>query len=72
MLCVEIVSPGQIIGSLFDKCDRLHSGGTEVCWVIWPERKRCWIYFSNGERTEAIALRFQSFSIDSETLVLGL
>ncbi len=72
LLCVEIMSPGQTIGSLFDKCDRIHLGGTEICWVIWPERKRCWMYFSKGELSETNVLRVQSFSIESDTLFRGM
>ena len=72
LLCVEIMSPGQTIGSLFDKCDRIHLGGTEVCWVVWPERKRCWMYLSNGELAETTVLRFQACSIDTEALFRGM
>jgi Uma2 family endonuclease len=41
---VEILSPGQTIGFLFDKADRLVRTGTQYCWIIWPARKQAWIY----------------------------
>ncbi|MGA8593864.1 MAG: Uma2 family endonuclease, partial [Bryobacteraceae bacterium] len=30
-LAVEIMSPGQTIGQLFDKCELLHAAGTKHC-----------------------------------------
>lgn len=42
-LAVEILSPGQTIGKLFDKCDTYAQHGTEYGWVIWPEREQAWI-----------------------------
>ena len=45
-LCVEILSPGQTVGDLFDKANRLVKSGTSTCWVIWPERHKAWIYTS--------------------------
>jgi Uma2 family endonuclease len=43
-LAVEIMSPGQTIGQLFDKCEILHAGGTKHCWVIWPAKHTAWRY----------------------------
>ncbi len=43
-LAIEIMSPGQTVGQLFDKADRLVRVGTPVCWVIWPERRQAWMY----------------------------
>ena len=44
LVAVEILSPGQTIGNLFDKADRIVRAGTPVCWVIWPERRQAWQY----------------------------
>ena len=44
VLAVEIMSPGQDLSELFDKCERLHKTGTPQCWVIWPERRQAWIF----------------------------
>jgi Uma2 family endonuclease len=46
MLAVEIMSPGQTIGQLFDKCEKLHAGGTRYCWVLWPKRREAWHYYA--------------------------
>lgn len=54
VLCVEILSPGQALSSLFDKAERLLAAGTPVCWIIWPESRQAWIYRLNAmhEATE--------------------
>jgi Uma2 family endonuclease len=44
LLAVEIMSPGQTIGELFDKCERLHAGGVPYCWVIHPAKRMAWEY----------------------------
>lgn len=52
VLCVEILSPGQTISSLFDKAERILRAGTPLCWVIWPERRQAWQY-ATDRLTEA-------------------
>jgi len=54
-LCVEILSPGQTVGDLFDKANRLIKSGVSTCWIIWPERRKAWIYTS-GDLIEAAEL----------------
>jgi Uma2 family endonuclease len=46
MLAVEIMSPGQTLSELLDRCERLLTAGTPVCWIIWPERRKAWTYTS--------------------------
>lgn len=43
-IAVEIMSPGQTIGQLFDKCELLHAAGTKHCWVLWPAKRTAWRY----------------------------
>ena len=52
LLIIEILSPGQTIGQLFDRADRLVRAGAPVCWIIWPERRKAWLY-SAEDVTEA-------------------
>jgi Uma2 family endonuclease len=52
LLCVEIFSPGQTVGDLFDKADRILKAGAPLCWIIWPERRKAWMY-SLKDLTEA-------------------
>ncbi len=47
LLAVEILSPGQTLGQMFGKADRLLRAGAPVCWVIWPERRQAWMYSSD-------------------------
>lgn len=44
ILCVEIISPGQRLAELFDKADSFLKAGTPLCWIIWPERRKAWMY----------------------------
>ncbi len=46
LLAVEILSPGQTIGNLFDKAERMVRTGTPICWAIWPERRKAWEFSS--------------------------
>jgi Uma2 family endonuclease len=44
---VEILSPGQTIGDLFERAGRLLKLGCPLVWVIWPEKCRAWEYSNN-------------------------
>jgi Uma2 family endonuclease len=46
LLCVEIVSPPDRVGKLFARCEEYHKWGVPYCWVIDPDRKIAWEYFS--------------------------
>ena len=52
ILCVEIISPGQTLAELFDKANRFIKAGTPLCWIIWPERRKAWMY-SDDDLEEA-------------------
>ena len=52
LLGIEILSPGQALSDLLDKCERLLKHGTPRCWIIWPERRQAWMY-TTGEFVEA-------------------
>jgi Uma2 family endonuclease len=49
---VEILSPGQTIGDLFVRAERLLKVGAPMVWVIWPEKRKAWMY-SPSELVEA-------------------
>lgn len=44
LLAVEIHSPAQTIGNLFDTSRRLRNAGTPICWIIWPEERKAWMH----------------------------
>lgn len=58
LLAVEIISPGQTVGELFDKCERLDKGGVPYCWVIHPQKRMAWEYHASDgifhEATEVL------------------
>ena len=49
---VEILSPGQTIGELFIRAERLLKLGCPLVWVIWPEKQRAWEYSANLEEQD--------------------
>ncbi len=69
-LAIEILSPGQTIGSLFDKADRIVKAGTPMCWVIWPEHRQVWQYESE-QLTEANEQLFAPLS-GSDSVAVSL
>src|SRR5882724_7722348 len=44
LLAVEIMSPGQTLSQLLDRCERLHKAGTRQCWIVWPEQRQAWMF----------------------------
>jgi Uma2 family endonuclease len=48
VLCVEILSPGQTVADMFDKAGRILKAGTPLCWIIWPERRKAWMYATDN------------------------
>lgn len=46
---VEILSPGQTIGDLIVRAERLLNLGCPLVWVIWPEKQRAWEYSTDLE-----------------------
>ena len=73
LLCIEIMSPGQTLSDLFDKCERLLSGGVPSCWVIWGEKRRVWLYTEDNPReTEMLTAAGLSGIITTEQIFQGV
>lgn len=53
ILAIEIMSPGQTLSDLLDRCERLLAAGTSRCWIIWPDRRKAWTYTSEELLCEA-------------------
>jgi Uma2 family endonuclease len=49
VLCVEILSPEDRVGSMLAKCEQYHAWGVPFCWVVDPEKQTAWQYHSGGE-----------------------
>jgi Uma2 family endonuclease len=62
ILAVEILSPGQTIGEMFIRAERLLKLGTPLVWVVWPEKRKAWEYsahpssFELKEMTDALTV----------------
>ncbi|MDQ2840031.1 MAG: Uma2 family endonuclease [Acidobacteriota bacterium] len=70
LLAIEILSPGQTVGQLFDKADRLVRAGAKVCWIIWPERRKVWMY-SADDVSEACDFLAATL-LDGDKVTIGL
>ncbi len=44
LLAIEILSPGQTLSGMMNKCERLLNAGVPSCWIFWPEREKAWEY----------------------------
>jgi Uma2 family endonuclease len=66
ILAVEIMSPGQTLSQLLDRCERLQKAGTPQCWIVWPERRQAWTYTpgSFAEASERLAAALGEGSIE--------
>jgi Uma2 family endonuclease len=53
LLCVEILSPEDRVGTILAKCEQYHAWGVPFCWVIDPEKRTAWQYHSGGEPEHA-------------------
>ncbi len=72
-LAVEIMSPGQTFLDMLGKCERLVLTGTRMCWIIWPKRRKAWVYQHGQaplEVTQQFIFRDQIISLS--TLFDGL
>ena len=49
LLCVEILSPEDRIGTMLAKCEQYHVWGVPFCWVIDPEKQTGWHYHAGSE-----------------------
>ena len=49
LLCVEILSPEDRIGSMLAKCEQYHAWGVPSCWVIDPVKRVAWEYAAGEE-----------------------
>lgn len=42
LVCIEIISPSQSFGELYEKCRRYLRWGVPYCWIIDPVRHLAW------------------------------
>ena len=64
LLCCEILSPEDRLGTMLAKCEEYHAWGVPFCWVIDPVKRTAWEYHSAGEPVRvASALRAGQLSV---------
>jgi Uma2 family endonuclease len=49
LICCEILSPEDRLGTMLAKCEEYHAWGVPFCWVIDPVKRTAWEYHSAGE-----------------------
>ena len=73
LLCCEILSPEDRLGTMLAKCEEYHAWGVPFCWVIDPVKRSAWEYHSDAEPDRATStLRAGEFSVSLEELFSAL
>jgi len=69
LLCCEILSPEDRLGTTLAKCEEYHAWGVPYCWIIDPVKRTAWEYHSSAEPVRAIfALTAGDYSVRLEEL----
>ena len=55
LLCCEILSPEDRLGTMLAKCEEYHAWGVPYCWVVDPVKRTAWEYHSAAEPVRATA-----------------
>jgi Uma2 family endonuclease len=53
VLCCEILSPEDRLGTMLAKCEEYHAWGVPFCWVIDPVKRSAWEYHASAEPVRA-------------------
>ena len=56
LLCCEILSPEDRLGTMLAKCEEYHVWGVPFCWVIDPVKRTAWEYHSALEPVRVTAI----------------
>jgi len=49
LLCCEILSPEDRLGTMLAKCEEYHAWGVAFCWVVDPVKRTAWEYHAASE-----------------------
>ena len=49
LLCCEILSPEDRLGTMLAKCEEYHAWGVPFCWVIDPVKRTAWEYHKDAD-----------------------
>jgi len=73
LLCCEILSPEDRLGTMLAKCEEYHAWGVPFCWVIDPVKRTAWEYHSAAEPVRVTStLRADELSVSLEELFSAL
>ena len=73
LLCCEILSPEDRLGTMFAKCEEYHAWGVPFCWVIDPVKRTAWEYHSDADPVPVTtALRAGELSANLQELFSAL
>ena len=56
LLCCEVLSPEDRLGTMLAKCEEYHAWGVPFCWVIDPVKRTAWEYHSAFEPVRVTAI----------------
>ena len=56
LLCCEILSPEDRLGTMLAKCEEYHAWGVPFCWVTDPIKRTAWQYHSAADPVRATAV----------------
>jgi Uma2 family endonuclease len=56
LLCCEVLSPGELLGATFAKCEEYHDWGVRYCWIVDPTKRTAWEYHQGAEPTKAVSM----------------
>ena len=69
LLCCEILSPEDRLGTMLAKCEEYHAWGVPYCWVIDPVKRTAWEYHASAEPVRASgALRAGEYLVGLDEL----
>jgi Uma2 family endonuclease len=73
LLCCEILSPDDRVGTTLATCEEYHAWGVPYCWVVDPVKRSAWEYHSGGEPVRVTTeLRAGELSAGLAELFAGL
>ena len=73
LLCCEILSPEDRLGTMLSKCEEYHAWGVPFCWVIDPIKRTAWEYHAGAEPVRVTGTLFAGeYSIGLEELFSDL
>jgi Uma2 family endonuclease len=73
LLCCEILSPEDSLGTTLAKCEEYHAWGVPFCWVIDPLKRIGWEYHAGGEPVRVVGeIHAGEYSVNLEKLFSAL